>query len=163
MNTRSIGTLDLKILKEVQHERGIVKDADTPMSMEEITKKLNLLTEKVNKQTDNTEKVLKILSDWSDAGESIYKSETASTTAIDYDYIRDIDHPVKGFTLINDGNNTINIGYNASKELLDVSPERYSDVLTKEKLRQEFKEQRIRRIIVKTTAGVSNYRLWVWW
>jgi len=160
-STGSIGKLDLNIIKGKHHEPE--RTAGPPMTLEEITQKVHILTEKVNKQTDNTEKVLKILSDWSDAGESIYKSDTASTTVIDYDYIRDIDHPVKGFTLINDGNNTINMGYNASEGLLDVSPERYSDVLTKEKFRQEFKEQRIRRIIVKTTAGVSNYRLWVWW
>ncbi len=160
-STGSIGKLDLNIIKGKHHEPE--RTAGPPMTLEEITQTVHILTEKVNKQTDNTEKVLKILSDWSDAGESIYKSDTATTTVIDYDYIRDIDHPVKGFTLINDGNNTINLGYNASEGLLDVSPERYSDVLTKEKFRQEFKEQRIRRIIVKTTSGVSNYRLWVWW
>ncbi len=115
-------------------------------------------------EKEKPKSIKNILESFIDEGEYRYYANTASTTPINYDFIRDFDFPVKGFWISNDGAVDLQIGYMCSKHLLDVSQERMITVQpTDDPLKIKNNVKCIRRIIIQTAAGVSAYRLRVFW
>ena len=113
---------------------------------------------------DLMQKVLKELQDRRDEGEYRYYEATASTTVTNYDFIRDFGFPIKGLMISNDGNADIQIGYMSYKHLLDVPDEKLITIRTTDgPYRDRNNTKTIRRILVQTAAGTSDYRLWVYW
>jgi hypothetical protein len=115
-------------------------------------------------QKAGTERIIQLLETLMDKGEYRYFEGTASTTPFDIDFIKDFDFPIKGYFFDNDGQNTIEIGHMSALNLLDVAEERFAKVLVGDdtlKIKNNIKC--IRRIIIKTAAGTSAYRLRVFW
>jgi len=113
---------------------------------------------------DIMQKVLKELQDRRDEGEYRYYEATATTTVTNYDFIRDFGFPVKGFMISNDGNVDIQAGYMSYTHLLDVPDEKLITIYaTDGPYRDRNNTKTIRRILVQTAAGTSDYRLWVYW
>jgi hypothetical protein len=105
-----------------------------------------------------------LLEDFRDEGEYRYYADIASTTPTDIDFIRDFGFAIKGYFFDNDGQNAIQVGHMSASNLLDVAPERFTDVLpADDMLKIKNNVKCIRRIILKTAAGVSAYRLRVFW
>lgn len=99
-----------------------------------------------------------------DEGEYRYYEATASIIATDYDFIRDFGFPIKGMMISNDGNVDIQVGYMSYKHLLDVPDEKLITIrATDGPYRDKNNTKTIRRILVQTEAGTSDYRLWVYW
>lgn len=99
-----------------------------------------------------------------DLGEYRIYRDAATTTPTDLDLIKDYGFPVKGYILSNDGDNTIEIGHMSEPELLDVSDERFYPVFPDDQpWKVIYNIKIIRRIILRTNTGTSNYRLWLFW
>ncbi len=115
-------------------------------------------------QKEKPKTIKTLLESFIDEGEYRYYADTASTTPIDIDFIRDFGFPVKGYFFDNDGANICQVGHMSSPNLLDVAPERFANVLpADDTLKINNNVKCIRRIIIQTAAGVSAYRLRVFW
>ena len=122
------------------------------------------IPEKSLSEGENLNAIRKLLEDFRDQGEYRYYQGNASTTPTDIDFIRDFGFPVKCIWISNDGAVDLQIGYMSENYLLDVSRERFFDVMAGDPaLEIKNNIKCIRRIIIQTAAGVSAYRLRVFW
>ena len=98
-----------------------------------------------------------------DEGEHVYYEDIATTTETVYDFIRDFGFPIMSYTLTNDGVNDIKVGHMSDPDLLDISEERLGTVKKGETFPMLTNNPTVRKIIIKTSSGTTNYRLWVLW
>jgi len=138
--------------------------SDPTIQLDDISVRLNKLTELIGQMRIEVTQIKTELQDRRDEGEYRYYEATASTMVTNYDFIRDFGFPVKGLMISNDGNVDIQVGYMSYKHLLDVPDEKLITIrATDGPYRDKNNTKTIRRILVQTAAGTSDYRLWVYW
>jgi hypothetical protein len=105
---------------------------------------------------------------WQDAGEYRYIEDTATTNATEYILAADFEYPLKGYMIINDGDNTIKIGHLSTGSPIDeVNDQKFISVYSDDqplsiKYHPEYGKG-IRKIVLKTLSSTSAYRLWLLW
>jgi len=138
--------------------------SDPTIQLDDISVRLKKLTELIGQVRIEVTQIKTELHDRRDEGEYRYYEATATTTVTNYDLIRDFGFPVKGLMISNDGNVDIQVGYMSYKHLLDVPDEKLITIRTTDgPYRDRNNTKTIRRILVQTAAGTSDYRLWVYW
>jgi Xaa-Pro aminopeptidase len=115
--------------------------------------------------------ILKELKDEIDEGEILSQSGTVTTT--DFVFIETEQapgHPIKGYSVKNDGPNTIYVGHNTTKAGLEPSLDdvtssisRFREVKNKEEIRFIFNRRRIYNVSILAKGGDSSYRTWLVW
>ena len=106
-----------------------------------------------------------------DEGEVLRLSGTATTTTFTIvNTITDPRHPVKAFEFINDGNNSVYVGFNVVQssegaDTTDVTNDlpRFDLVKTTETLKYSYNRRKIRNIYLLSQNGNSAYRLKLIW
>lgn len=105
-----------------------------------------------------------------DADECEYYRVNGSANPTTFDIIDVLgllSHPVKGYTIKNDGNATLYIGHNLTPGSidpnLDVSGVRFSSIFAGENRDFLFNRRKIRNIYIKSASGNVAYRLWLLW
>ena len=114
------------------------------------------------------ELILKEAKDRRDEGGLFFNAGTATVAETIFDIFRDFGFLVKGYKVINDGAQVLQIAHIVVPET-DIefarASGRYQNILTTDVVPHEvhYNVKCIRKIAVRTTAGISNYRLWVFW
>ena len=138
--------------------------SDPTIQLDDISVRLKKLTELIGQVRIEVTQIKTELHDRRDEGEYRYYEATATTTVTNYDLIRDFGFPIRGLMISNDGNVDIQVGYMSYKHLLDVPDEKLITIRTTDgPYRDRNNTKTIRRILVQTAAGTSDYRLWVYW
>lgn len=163
-------------------------DADKFMAMtlDDISLKLDTLTDLFikNQQTlslllDYTiknEKRLAVIQEEmlaeADSGEFLRANGTVTTTQfVIIDTMVAPGHMVKGYTVKNDGPNTIFVAHNAAvsseldADIIDVTSNtsRFEEILSNEDIKFIFNRRRIRNIHILAQGGNSQFRAWLTW
>lgn len=113
--------------------------------------------------------ILKELKDENDTGEYIFISGTATTNLSQNitDLLGILGFPVKGYIIKNDGVNIIEVGHNITTSSIDSNMQtgsaRFYPVFAGEMHKEMFNRKVIRNVYIRTTAGISAYRLWLLW
>lgn len=113
--------------------------------------------------------ILEELQSHDDEGEYVFRQGTATTDLSQniIDVLAQLNHPVKGYVLQNKGKTEIEAGHNLTPSMIDsnlqTATARFYPVSAGETHREMFNRNVIRNIYIRTTAGSSNYRLWLLW
>ena len=112
--------------------------------------------------------ILKELKDGVDEGEYFRQEATANPTTYDIiDFLAILGFSVKGFTLINDGVNTILYGHNITDLSIDTSihtqDARFLTLVAGEDVKITYNRKCIRHIYLIAVGGNSAYRLTALW
>lgn len=139
------------------------------------------LTELKNIQLDNQKllansytllaEIVTELREDSDEGCTLPFSGTVTTSSFVFiDTITSPEHNVKGFSVQNDGPNSIYVGFNVTKAglepmLSDITSNlsRFREVKTGEEIRFIFNRRKIENVAFIATVGPSLYRGWLVW
>jgi hypothetical protein len=117
---------------------------------------------------DPIELILKELKDRRDEGGLFFNAGTATVTETVFDIFRDFGFLVKGYKIINNGPQIIQVAHIVEAET-DISfaraAGRYQNILATDVVPHEvhYNVKCIRKIAIRTTALTSDYRLWVYW
>ena len=122
-------------------------------------------TQKVQKQ------ILRELKLAADKGEVIRLSGTVTTTAFTIvNTITDPGHPIKAFEFINDGQNSVYVGFNVvlsgeGADITDVTNtlSRFDLIAPRESIKYNYNRHKIRNIYLLAQNGNSTYRLKLIW
>lgn len=105
-----------------------------------------------------------------DADECEYIRQNGTANAIDFDIfdiIGLLGHPVKGYTIKNDGAANLFVGHNMTPNsidpILDVNTTRFSTIFAGENRDFKFNRDKIRNVYIKSASGNVAYRLWLLW
>lgn len=113
-------------------------------------------------------RILKQYLDRRDEGGLFFNAGTATVTEAIFDVFRDFGFLVKGYKVINDGAQVLQIAHIVAPET-DISfaraAGRYQNILATDTIPHQvhYNVKCIRKIAIRTTAGSSAYRLWVFW
>lgn len=113
--------------------------------------------------------ILKELRDEADEGEYMFVSGTATTdpSLNITDLLATLGFPVKGYTIKNDGANTLEVGHNITRSSIDSNVQtasaRFYPVIAGERHKEMFNRKVIRNVYIRTNVGTSAYRLWLLW
>ncbi len=116
----------------------------------------------------------KILKEQKDeADECAYLRKNGSVTTTSYtiiDTIKDPGHPIKGYNITNDGDNTIYIGHNVvtsgdGADIIDVTSDlsRFTSILSGETFKCKYNRNGIKNIYMLASVGNSIYRIELVW
>ncbi len=110
-------------------------------------------------QTQLLEKILCELKAQSESGELRIITGTATTTPVVHDFVLDIEpyHKIREVTIKNDGATTIYLSVGEPDTV------HFLHVYTNESISIPFLTEVISKVIIKTTANTSAYRLWYKW
>ena len=132
-----------------------------------ISKNLEILVNETYNIKKILNNILKEQIDEGDKGEYLRKIDTATAKLTPIDIKGILGHCVKGYSLKNDGANTIYIAHNIAgsgiDDGIDVGDARFESVYSKEEFKINYNRKKIRNIYFKTTAGNSAYRLTLVW
>lgn len=103
-----------------------------------------------------------------DEGEVFYQEGTADTTGIILDFIKEFNHLVKKYKLINDSAGVVLQVVHITQPETDLdpgrAPGRYASVLSTDLPHEvNYNIKFIRKLGIKTKTGTADYRLWVYW
>jgi predicted O-methyltransferase YrrM len=139
------------------------------------------LTELIKIETDNQKllaasfelqaAILQEIREEMDEGEVLSVSGTVTSTDFVFiDTISAPEHPVRGYSIKNDGSNTIYVGHNVTKaglqpSISDVTSNlsRFRQINNKEEIRFIFKRRKIENVAILAQTGSSSYRGWLVW
>lgn len=115
--------------------------------------------------------ILSELREEADEGEVLPVNGIVTTSDFIFiDTITNPEHNVKGFSIKNDGPNSIWVGHNVSKAGLQPSLDdvtsplsRFREVKNKEEIRFIFNRRRIENVALLGKDGSSSYRGWLVW
>lgn len=113
--------------------------------------------------------ILEELKSHDDEGEYFFQHGTATTdlSLNIIDLLAQLEHPVKGYIVKNDGKNTIEAGHNMTPSVIDsnlqTATARFYPIFAGETHKEMFNRQVIRNIYIRTVTGTSDYRLWLLW
>lgn len=164
--------------KTFQPSTTINPQALTAITLDDISANLSKLIEI---ETDNQKllaasfelhaAILQEIREEMDEGEVLSVSGTVTST--DFVFINTIstpEHPVRGYSIKNDGPNTVYVGHNVTKaglqpSLTDVTSNlsRFREVKNKEEVRFIFKRRKIENVAILAQTGSSSYRGWLVW
>lgn len=150
----------------------------TAITLDDISASLNEL---IKIETDNQKllannfkllaNILQELREEMDEGAVLPVSGTVTTT--EFIFIDTITHPehlVKGYSIKNDGPNTIYVGHNVTNAGLQPSIDdvtsnlsRFKEIKNKEEIRFIFNRRRVENVAILAKGGNSAFRGWLVW
>lgn len=141
------------------------------LNQKSLDSKFDKLIDLEIKNNELLSSILKEQKEGADDGEVMHLDGTANTTAFTIvNTLTDPGHAVKAFELINDGANSIYVGYNVvpsseGADIIDVnsSISRFDEVTTTESISYRFNRNKIRNIYLLASGGNSAYRLKLIW
>jgi len=164
---------DNKDDKQNDNPQSFIVDPTTStfLTLDDISVKLTKLLKSTNKNQELLSSILQEHKDDADEGEYIRLSGTVDTSSFTIINTHvDPGHSVKGYTVINDGPNTIYVGHNVAKgsigpDIVDVSSDitRFTSVKATEDIKFRYNRNKIRNVYILASGNSSKYRALLIW